>query len=82
MPKIFLLCLINAFNAYPFQAITEVKPDSHRLKPFVGTGHAIFAEMMGTTIVILAYLTLANQSKGNTAILGIGFGYAGALIAV
>jgi hypothetical protein len=38
--------------------------------------------MMGTTIVILAYLTLASHSKGNTAILGIGFGYAGALIAV
>jgi hypothetical protein len=38
--------------------------------------------MIGTAIVILAYLTLANQSKGNAAILGIGFGYAGALLAV
>ena len=52
------------------------------LKPNYGAGHAIFGEMLGTTIVILAYLTLATHGKGNTAILGIGFGYAGALFAV
>ncbi|CAB3979176.1 probable aquaporin TIP-type [Paramuricea clavata] len=69
-------------GALSVEAITEVSPASQSLKPFFGTGHAIFGEMIGTAIVILAYLTLANQSKGNTAILGIGFGYAGALLAV
>ena len=48
----------------------------------MGGGHLIFAEMMGTLVVVLAYLTLATKKKGNVAILGIGFGYAGALIAV
>ncbi|XP_028398267.1 aquaporin TIP2-1-like [Dendronephthya gigantea] len=38
--------------------------------------------MIGTTIVIAAYLTLATKRKGNTAVLGIGFAYAGALIAI
>lgn len=64
------------------QVITTTKPYSPFKQQLLGDGHLIFAEMMGTCIVILAYLCLATKGKGNTAILGIGFGYAGALIAV
>ena len=46
--------------------------------PSVKVGNAIFAEMMGTTIAILAYLTLARRGKATTAILGIGFAYGSA----
>lgn len=72
----------SVLGALSVKVVTDAKIHSMFLKPTSGSGHLIFAEMMGSLIVYLAYLVLATKAKGNVAILGIGFGYAGALIAV